>query len=368
MPGRIVLFGATGYTGGLVAEELVKRGATPVLAARTREKLQALAQDLGKPDLELATADVSDPESVRALVERGDVLISTVGPFSRWGQPAVQAAIAGGAHYLDSTGEPPFIREVFERYGGGAESAGVGLVTALGYDWTPGNLAGALALREAGESATSVEIGYFFTGKTGSDGMSGGTRASMVGILGDEGYAYRGGALQTERAAVRVGAFDFGGKSRSGISIGASEHFGLPQSFPHLRDVDVFLGWFGPVSRGVQAASAAGAAVQKVPGVESMIRKLGENVKGSTGGPTAESRAKSGSHVVARAADASGSTLAEVHVDGVNGYTFTGAMLAWAAIRAAEHGLEGTGALGPVAAFGLDALQEGVADAGIAVV
>ena len=48
------------------------------------------------------------------------MLVSTVGPFARWGEPAVQAAIGAGAHYLDSTGEAPFIRAVFERYGGGA--------------------------------------------------------------------------------------------------------------------------------------------------------------------------------------------------------------------------------------------------------
>ena len=91
---------------------------------------------------------------MRALVERGDVLVSTVGPFARWGEPAVQAAIAAGAHYLDSTGEGSFIREVFERFGPGAQAAGCGLVTAFGYDWVPGNLAGALALRDAGEAAT----------------------------------------------------------------------------------------------------------------------------------------------------------------------------------------------------------------------
>jgi short subunit dehydrogenase-like uncharacterized protein len=367
MPGRIVVFGATGYTGGLVAEALVARGATPVLAARSRPKLEALAQKLGQPDLEIATADVGDPQSVRSLVEKGDVLVSTVGPFTRWGEPAVKAAIDAGAHYLDSTGEPPFIRAVFERHGIGAKAAGVGLVTALGYDWTPGNLAGALALRDAGETASRVELGYFFTGKTGADGMSGGTRASMVGALIDEGFAYHGGVIRGERGAARVGSFEVKGKTRRGISVGASEHFGLPQAYPNLRDVDVFLGWFGPASRGVQAFAAVGAAAQKVPGVEAGIRSLGARVKGSTGGPDAESRSKSGSHVVARASDQSGKTLAEVHVEGVNGYTFTGAMLAWGAIRAAEQGLQSAGALGPVAAFGLDALREGVADAGIAV-
>src|SRR3954465_8721598 len=172
--GRIVLFGATGYTGRLTAEALVARGARPVLAARSATKLRDLAAELGG-DLETATADVARPEPGAALVGRGDVLISTVGPFARLGDPAVQAAIGAGAHYLDSTGEGAFIRSVFERHGPAAQAAGCGLVTAFGYDWVPGNLAGALALTEAGEQATRVEIGYFTTGRVDSRSASGGT-------------------------------------------------------------------------------------------------------------------------------------------------------------------------------------------------
>ena len=113
--GRIILFGATGYTGRLVADALVKRGAKPVLAARSAETLTELAAELG--GLETAVADVSRPETVRVLVQQGDVLVSTVGPFLRWGGAALDAAINAGALYLDSTGEPPFIREVFGEIG-----------------------------------------------------------------------------------------------------------------------------------------------------------------------------------------------------------------------------------------------------------
>src|SRR5690349_8288017 len=113
MTARIVLFGATGYTGARTAEALVARGARPVLAGRDPAKLQAIAVELG--DLDTARAEVTDPRSVRELLEPGDVLISTVGPFLTLGRAAVEAAIDAGAVYLDSTGEPPFIRELFER-------------------------------------------------------------------------------------------------------------------------------------------------------------------------------------------------------------------------------------------------------------
>src|SRR5215217_3217892 len=79
VPGRIVLFGATGYTGRLTAEALVNRGLRPVLAARSRDRLESLAADLD-PELELAVADTARPESIAALLEPGDALITTVGP------------------------------------------------------------------------------------------------------------------------------------------------------------------------------------------------------------------------------------------------------------------------------------------------
>src|SRR3954452_22043425 len=178
---------------------MVERGLKPVLAARSRDKLEALAGELGG-GLETATADVADPPSVRALVEGGEVLVSTVGPFARWGAPAAAAATTAGAHYIDSTGEPPFIREVFESYGPAAEQAGIGMLTAFGYDFVPGNLAGAEALERAGANAARVDVGYYVTG-AGLGGMSGGTRSSAVGVVGSPAFAWRDGRVVTERPA-----------------------------------------------------------------------------------------------------------------------------------------------------------------------
>lgn len=357
MPARIVLFGATGYTGRLTAEALARRGAAPlVLAGRNPQALERLAGELGA-DAQTAVADVSRPDSVRALVERGDVLVSTVGPFVRWGEPAVQAAISAGAHYLDSTGEAEFVRAVFERHGRGAEAAGCGLVTAFGYDWVPGNLAGALALREAGDAAARVDLAYFFTGDSG---MSGGTRASAVGTLAGDGFALRDGRIVTERFAARRRTFDLRGRPRAAVTVGSSEHFALPRLAPGLREVNTYLGWFGPASRGVQAVSLAAAGLRRVPGGRSAIEAVTSRVvRGSTGGPDAAERARGGSHFQAIAYDAAGGELAHVVLDGPEGYELTGDLLAWGAVRAAAGALRGTGALGPVDAFGLDELERG---------
>jgi short subunit dehydrogenase-like uncharacterized protein len=369
MAGRIVLFGATGYTGELTARELAGRGERPVLAARNEARVRALADELGGLDWAVADVDrVGGTGSVRALVEPGDVLLSTVGPFTRWGAPAVEAAIAAGAHYLDSTGETPFIRAIFERWGPRAADAGVALLTAMGYDWVPGNLAGALALREAGEGAVRVEIGYFVRGGAmNGSAMSGGTRASAAGVLLEPSFAFRGGRMVSERAGARGRSFTVAGKARKGISAGSSEHFALPRSFPGLRDVDVLLGWFGGASDAVRAFSLGTSLVTKVPGVRSALgTAVGKVVKGSTGGPDAQARAGTGSLVVAEAQDAGGRVLSTVVLDGVNGYDFTAAMLAWGAHALAAGRVAGRGALGPVEAFGLDALEEGARSAGIA--
>jgi short subunit dehydrogenase-like uncharacterized protein len=364
MAERVVLFGAAGYTGDLTARAMVARGMAPVLAARNEARVRALAEELG--GLEWALADVARPDSLRALVERGDVLVSTVGPFARWGEPAVQAAIGAGAHYLDSTGEGSFIRAVFERYGAGAQAAGCGLLTAFGYGWVPGNLAGALALRPAGEAATRVEIGYFAPGADARS-MSGGTRASAASVMLSPGFAWHGGRIVGERPARRGRSFELApGRRARAISLSTSEHFALPRVHRTLRDVDVFLGWFGPASEPMRALSAGVSAVTMLPGARPALQGLfGRLVKGSTGGPDAAARATSRSIVLAEAFDAGGARLADVRLEGANGYELTAGFLAWGAQTAAAGGLQGTGALGPVDGFGLEALEAGCAEAGI---
>ena len=335
---RTVLFGATGYTGRLTAEALVRRGATPVLAGRDATALAALSDELG--GLDTAVADVADPASVNRLVSDGDVLVSTVGPFVKWGAPAVEAAVANGATYLDSTGEPAFIRRVFEEHGPRARTP---LLTAFGYDYLPGNLAAAVALERAGGDATRVDVGYFTTGK---GGFSAGTFASLTSGT-PESFAFRDGAVVDARAGAASRSFDVDGQPRDALSVGSSEHFTLPRVAPALREVNAYLGWYGDA-----AAMRAFVAAAPTPAPRT--------------GPDEATRKQGGSHVVAIAYDDAGTPLAEARAVGVDGYTFTAEILAWGALNA--DAIKGEGALGPVEAFGLDAFRAGCASAGIDVV
>jgi short subunit dehydrogenase-like uncharacterized protein len=303
-------------------------------------------------------ADALRQNSVFALLEGGDVLVSTVGPFVKWGEPAVRAAIAARGVYIDSTGEPPFIRRVFEEFGAPAARAGAALLPAMGYDFVPGALAGALALEQA-EAAARVDIGYYAFGA----GFSAGTRRSAVGTMFDDGYAFRDGALKSARIAERVRSFHVRGKDRDAVSIGGSEHFTLPAIDPRLEEVNVYLGWFPALARPLQAGSLAGSVALRFPGVRAVMKAAGDRFVEVLGG--ADAPGSGISWAVAEAYDAAGERLAEVHVSGGEPYTLTADILAWAARRAAGEGVEGVGTLGPLEAFGLRALEAGCREAGL---
>lgn len=355
---RILLFGATGYTGELTARVLAAQGVRPVLVARNRERVSALAAEVG--GLEVAVADATDRAQLERIVTAGDVLLSTVGPFTRFGEAAVRVAAEKGAHYIDSTGEGSFIREVFDRWGPVAAGNGATLLTAFGFDYVPGTLAGALAAHRAGEAATRVEVGYFLRNVR----TSGGTNASVVQILFDKGYTYAGGQVRTTRTAGRRRSFDVDGRTLTGMSVPGSEQLGLPASYPWLRDVEVFIGL--PASQ-IRALSAATLVSTRVGPLKRLLQAGALRVvKGSTGGPTAEQRDRGSSTVVAEASSPSGEVLASVRLAGPEPYNYTADMLAWGATALAEGRAQDVGALGPVGAFGLETLTEACAAAGLA--
>jgi short subunit dehydrogenase-like uncharacterized protein len=382
MPGRIVLYGATGYIGGRTAGAMVADGLRPVLAGRNQGRLTALAERLSRAGdgvkLETAVAGSEEPGPLRELIGAGDVLVSTAGPFLKVGRSVVRAAVDAGAVYLDSTGEPPFIRQVFEEFGPPAERTGAVLLTAFGYDYVPGNLAGALALQAAGPDAARVRVGYFVRGNL-RNATSAGTRASVAGVLLAPGYSFRGGRVVTERTAAHVASFEVDGSRRQAFSIGSSEHFALPRlrrqaagtsagdsdSVPAgapLTDVGVYLGWFGAATELVHYASALAAPMERLPAVRGALDQLARRIQRSRGTPGAGEAMRS--DVVAVAADARGRRHATVHLTGGDPYSFTAPMLAWAAGRAAARGVRPAGALGPAEAFGLASLERACAEAG----
>ena len=371
MNGRVILLGATGYTGRLTAETMTRAGLAPVLAGRSEQALVDLVGDLaGLGPINAAPtwqqADVSDPRAVRALIgSADDVLVTTVGPFTRLGAPALEAAVDAGCAYVDSTGESPFIRTVFEDAGPRANASGARLLTAFGYDFVPGNLAAALAIRDAADTASGpvrVEVGYFTRGNAA---LSSGTRASVVNLAGAPGVALRGGRV-TDTGS-RVATFDVAGRRLQGLSVGASEPFVLPRLDPRVRDVDVFLGSFGRWTSLASSANNVTGAATRIPGVSGLLRAgLGRMAGSSTGvGPDAHSRAGVVSAAVARTLDGVGRKITRAQVEGPSPYDLTAELLAWAAAMLLTRQERAVGALGPADAFGREALVDGCADIGL---
>jgi short subunit dehydrogenase-like uncharacterized protein len=362
MSRKIVLFGATGYTGARIAEALVRRGLAPVLAGRNPDRLGSLARHLG--GLPVARADAADSGSVRDLLDPRDVLISTVGPFQRFGAAAVRAAVDAGAVYFDTTGEPPFIRRVFDEYGPAAGDRGAALLTAFGNDFVPGTLAGALALTAAGTAAESVHTGYFLTGGAGR-GFSRGTVQSVAGVLLEPMYRWQDGRLRDEPAGRRFRTFPVAGRPRPAVSIGAVEQFALPWLAatgvaPGLREVDVYLGWFGAASRAMHLSSSVLPLIGRVP---QLARALGAGMAALAGRapeePSAAALAGTTSYFVGQAFAADRRLLASVTLRAPDAYSITAELVAWGAQQALADGVDGVGALDAVAAFGLDELVKG---------
>lgn len=361
MPSRVVVFGATGYTGRLVVADLVRCGQRPVVAGRDPERVRALAEEHG--GLPTATADVARPGTLRGLVERGDVLVSTVGPFVRYGRPALEAAIDAGAHYLDCCGEPAFYRHVFTEAAPKARAAGSALLTGFGFDFVPGHLAGALAVRETGGAARRLDIGYFFTDGTR---FSTGTRATTRLALDQRGHAFRDGRLVLEPLGRHSRSFPDATGHRRAIFYGGTEPLALPRTEPRLTHIATYVGGTGIPAQGARLASYVLPPLMRVPGIAHTLRRPAERALRRTGdGPDATARATGGSRVIAVASADTGRPLATVSLDGVDAYTFTARFLAHTAPRLAAGTVTDVGALGPLDLFGLPELREAVGKAGL---
>jgi len=373
MTARVILLGATGYTGRLTAHSMVRAGLSPVLAGRSASRLAELVDELavgcsGGRAPTWQVADVADAASVQALVQDpSDVLVTTVGPFTSLGDPAISAVIHAGAVYVDSTGEPPFIERVFTDYHARAVASGARLLTAFGYDYVPGNLAGALAIASAranGSTPVRLEIGYFVQG---AFAMSSGTHASSAGVMFAPSFGFHHGRVEPERAAKSTTSFSIDGRFLDALSVGGSEHFTLPRLDPSLIDIGVYLGWAGSRTKAAARAAAVVNGISSIPGARSLLTGIARRAtSGPTGiGPDDQQRKGGISIAVARAFDESGTIVAETRVDGPTPYELTADLLTWAATRLAAQMPAATGALGPADAFGLDALVEGCRGIGL---
>ncbi len=201
--GPIVVYGATGYTGKLVARELDRRGFDFILSGRSDEKLKAVAAGLEK-EARTKVASVDDPQSLEVLLRDAACVINCAGPFSLIGEPVVEAAVDTGTHYVDTTGEQGFMKQVVDGFDGAARDAEVAVVCAMGYDYAPGDCAARIAA-EGLEPVDRLSIAYSAQGF----GMSRGTMHSILEVVKGEDIVYRDGCWRPAPRSPETATFEF---------------------------------------------------------------------------------------------------------------------------------------------------------------
>lgn len=185
----IVVYGASGFTGRLVAEYLASRGGEPrdlkwAMAGRSLDKLAAVRDEIGAPkDTPLIVADAADPASLDAMLKRTKAVLTTVGPYQFYGTDLVAACVASGTDYLDLCGEPVWMRQMIDKYQAAAQASGARIVFSCGYDSIPFEL-GVFFLQDAAKA----KFGSTFNRVKGrvrkmKGTLSGGTAASMKAIF-----------------------------------------------------------------------------------------------------------------------------------------------------------------------------------------
>ncbi|MDH6227101.1 saccharopine dehydrogenase NADP-binding domain-containing protein [Streptomyces sp. MJP52] len=187
MSGRefdLVLFGATGFVGALTAGYLARAapaGTRIALAGRSSGKLDALLRTLGDGAAGWRTivADAGSPADMAAMAERTTVVVTTVGPYARYGLPLAEACARAGTHYADLTGEPLFVRECVDRFHDVAARSGAKIVNSCGFDSVPSDLNAYLLHRRLADDDAGLMTDTTLVAAL-KGGMSGGTVDSGI--------------------------------------------------------------------------------------------------------------------------------------------------------------------------------------------
>lgn len=180
----IVVFGATGFTGKLTAQYLALHGGDKLrwaLAGRSPSKLEQVRSELAAlnpacADIDLLPADVEDADSLRAVAKATKVVITTVGPYIRYGEPLVAACAEHGTDYVDLTGEPEFVDRMWLTYHEKAKETGARIVNACGFDSIPHDLGAYFTVQQLPDDVPLNVEGFV---KAGGE-ISGGTWHSAI--------------------------------------------------------------------------------------------------------------------------------------------------------------------------------------------
>ncbi|MDW8478684.1 MAG: saccharopine dehydrogenase NADP-binding domain-containing protein [Xanthomonadales bacterium] len=207
--GEWLLYGATGYTGRLIAERAAARGLKPVLAGRNPTAVSALADRLGLP---WRAFPLEEPARLAAGIRGATAVLHCAGPFARTAPPMIAACLAERVHYLDLTGEIAVFRHAHER-DAAARRAGIALLPGMGFDVVPSDCLAALLARRV-PGARRLVLAF-----EGEGGASPGTARTALEALPRGGMIRRGGRLERVPLAWRSRYFVRDGRQRLAVTV-----------------------------------------------------------------------------------------------------------------------------------------------------
>ncbi|MCC7078070.1 MAG: saccharopine dehydrogenase NADP-binding domain-containing protein [Acidimicrobiia bacterium] len=326
----IVLYGATGFTGRLVAAELARIGEPFVIAGRSEAKLDGLARELAAASpavkTEVRVASLHDPGALESLVGDATAVTSAAGPFARIGMPLVEACHALGVPYCDTTGEPEFMHEVRTRFPEGAAP----IVPAAGFDYVPHDLGAALAARSLGavERIDTVLLVRHMAPTRG-------TMRSALEAAARPLPVFEGGVWTDEAVAVHTRTFSFPppmGVVRA-VSYGGGDAVQIANHVP-ASAIRTWAVLPGPLTRLAGPASRIGGPVL---GTGAVQRALGGLLERVPEGPRADARARTSFGVLVEATSPTGKT-ARTLVAGTDIYATTAILNTRIVTRLARDG------------------------------
>ncbi|WP_280398798.1 saccharopine dehydrogenase family protein [Nocardia carnea] len=323
----ITVYGANGYQGKLTLAELSRRGMEVRLAGRDRRRLESAAAEVGIPRAELRVAGLGDRAGLVAALAGSDVVINCAGPFTTSGAVLVDAAIAAGAHYVDTAGEQLYVKGVFDSFDGAAQRAGVTVVPAVNDGCLPGDLLAQVIGERTGPLA-EITVSHFISGAAGLS--RGSLRSALVtmGTMRSGGLTYDDGAWRSGVPARRDRITLPGGESVAMAALPTCEVVTIPR---HVQ-VD-------HVESLLEATLKAGLETPITP----------ESIAGLPAGPTEHERAAQQFTYLLDAVDHRGRQTRGV-IRGRDTYGTTAVAVVEAARRLAAGGT-GAGVRAPAQAF-----------------
>jgi short subunit dehydrogenase-like uncharacterized protein len=347
----VVLFGATGYTGRLVAHTLAQRGADFAVAGRNIDKLEELASLTGNPQVRVASA--GDVDALTNALDDARVLITCVGPFVELGDAAVEAALRARVHYIDSTGEGVFIGRLIAEHHERAQASGVAMAPAMGFDEVPADVAATLAVGEMPEPELTLTYAL-------PRGGSAGTLRSALGIIAAKGPWIEDGKTTMIRAGqhTRWAPMPPPLGPRPSVSFPLAEGHLAPLHLG-LRSLRLFI-TVGTAERVAFKTAVPALGTPFAAPVRGLLRRLADR---APEGPDEDARAGARWTILGEAR--AGDEWRNVWLQGTDPYGLTAEFLATAALEMSAPGFTQTGVLSPVQAVGLDVWEKELTGHGV---